>query len=286
MAIYHLSAKPVQRSQGRSATAAAAYRSGSKIKDQRDGRTHDYRPRRGVDYTALVGWSSDRESLWNEAELAERRKDATTAREYEVAIPQELSGEMSIRLVKGFALLLHHEYGVAVDVAIHDFDTSNPHAHVMATTRPVVDGGLSSKKASIEWSDKKRKQENLGKRKDELEEIRASWAEMCNYALEMEGFEERIDHRSYERQGLECIPGRHLGHAVTALLRRGEYSWRADAERQRQAEAEAEREKAEQEQALQSQASEVMTTAARLAAFDAANAPPPEADDTDEVRPS
>lgn len=286
MAIYHLSAKPVQRSQGRSATAAAAYRSGSKIKDQRDGRTHDYRPRRGVDYTALVGWSSDRESLWNEAELAERRKDATTAREYEVAIPQELSGEMSIRLVQGFALLLHHEYGVAVDVAIHDFDTSNPHAHVMATTRPVVDGGLSSKKASIEWSDKKRKQENLGKRKDELEEIRASWAEMCNYALEMEGFEERIDHRSYERQGLECIPGRHLGPAATALLRRGEHR-RADAERQRQAEAEAEREKAEQEQAPH-QASEVTTTAARLAAFDAAVGPPVDEadDDTDEVRPS
>jgi Ni/Co efflux regulator RcnB len=96
MASYHLSAKTISRSHGRSATGAAAYRSGARIDDERTGMIHDYRRRRGVEASLLIipdnapDWASDRARLWNAAEQAETRKNSTVAREFEIALPAEL----------------------------------------------------------------------------------------------------------------------------------------------------------------------------------------------------
>ena len=228
MAIYHLSVKPVQRSRGRSSTAAAAYRSASKISDQREGRKHDYSRKQNVDHCEIVGWSGSREELWNAAEQAERRKDATTAREYEVALPIELTKEQQIELTRNFAKELNERYGVAADIAIHNTDSENPHAHIMTTTRPVLNGDLSSEKASIEWSDKKRKQHNLSTRKEELERTRASLAEHTNNALQAADIDERVDHRSFKDRNIERTPTIKEGPTAAAMRKKGKQSNRSE----------------------------------------------------------
>jgi len=219
MAIYHLSVKPVQRSKGRSATAAAAYRAGEVIECQREGRSHDYARRSGVAHTELVGWSGSREALWNAAE-AEGRKNATTAREYEIALPDELGAEQQQAATRDLAEWLHDRHGVAVDIAIHDHDQHNPHAHVMATTRTVTDDGQDlGDKATVEWSDKKRHQHGLPKLKDELAAVREQWEQVANRHLEAAQEAARIDHRSLADQGADWEPTTHEGFAVRRIER-------------------------------------------------------------------
>ncbi|MGL5678359.1 MAG: MobA/MobL family protein, partial [Plesiomonas shigelloides] len=126
MAIYHMSVKPVSRSAGRSATAAAAYRAGSKIIDQRTGEIHDFTRKQGVLSASLVlpdsagDWAKDRSTLWNAAEQAERRKDACVAREIVVALPSELDEVSRQELVLEFAKGMADSEGCAVDVCIHE----------------------------------------------------------------------------------------------------------------------------------------------------------------------
>ena len=151
MASYHLSVKTVRRSQGRSATAAAAYRAAERIVCEREGRVHDYGRKGGVEATILVlpehalEWAQDRERLWNAAEAAERRKDSVVAREWELALPAELTPEGRLELAQAFASALVERYGVAADVAIHaphrEGDQRNHHAHVLTTTRGAGAGG-------------------------------------------------------------------------------------------------------------------------------------------------
>ena len=206
MAIYHLSVKPVQRSKGRSATAAAAYRAAERIVDERTGEIHDYRRRGGVDHAEIVGWSGTRSELWNAAEKAERRKDGTPAREYEIALPRELDREQREELAREYAQWLHERHGVAVDVCIHGHDTDNPHAHLLATTRVVDAQGQSlGDKAAVEWSDRKRKQHGMEGRKTELAAARETWQNLANKALERAGQAERIDHRTLEAQRTEAL---------------------------------------------------------------------------------
>lgn len=146
MAIYHCSVKGISRGVGRSATAAAAYRSGDRIVDERTGEIHDYRKRSGVEHAELVlpeGVTITREELWNAAEQAEKRKDAKVAREWNLALPDELDHQQRIELARSFALKLVNRYGVAADVCIHspgrDGDQRNHHAHILTTTR-ICDG--------------------------------------------------------------------------------------------------------------------------------------------------
>lgn len=225
MAIYHLSVKAVKRSAGRSATAAAAYRSGELVHDERTGETHDYRRRSGVLHTELVGWASSRAQLWNAAETAERRKDACVAREYEIALPAELESGAQVELARQFGRWLRERHGVAVDICVHQGhgDARNVHAHILASTRPVeADGGLSEIKAQIEWSDKKRRAHGLPGRKTELAAAREAWEVMANAALERAGQAARIDCRSLAAQGIEREPEPKMGPAATAMERRGE----------------------------------------------------------------
>jgi hypothetical protein len=234
MAIYHLSVKPVSRGGGRSATAAAAYRAAELVHDETSGQTFDYTRKRGVEHTEIVlptqaakrdiNWARDREALWNEAERAERRSNSRVAREYEIALPHELTRVQRLELVRSFASEIANRHGVAVDFAIHaphrEGDQRNHHAHLLATTRVIEPGGLGEK-ATIEWSDANRRKAQLEPAKKEIEAIRERWAQVANEKLLDHGIEARIDHRSLEAQGIEREPTTHLGPAVSSLKRRG-----------------------------------------------------------------
>ena len=221
MAIYHLSVKAVSRSAGRSATAAAAYRAGCEIADERTGEIHDYTRKGGVESADIVlpdgapEWATDRAKLWNAAELAEKRKDACVAREFEVALPSELSPAERRRLALDFAKDMANREGCAVDVAIHapgkEGDNRNHHAHILRTTRKVEADGLGAKLDT----------EKAGrKRSDDLEAVRAKWADLMNERLRENGIAARVDHRSLEAQGIDREPTQHLGPAATGYERR------------------------------------------------------------------
>ena len=221
MAIYHFSVKAVSRSAGRSATAAAAYRAGCEIADERTGEIHDYRRKAGVESADIVlpdgapEWATDRAKLWNAAELAEKRKDACVAREFEVALPAELSTAERRRLALDFAKDMANREGCAVDVAIHapgrEGDNRNHHAHILRTTRKVEADGLGAKLDT----------EKAGrKRSDDLEAVRAKWADLMNERLRENGIAARVDHRSLEAQGIDRAPTKHLGPVATAYERR------------------------------------------------------------------
>ena len=288
MVVYHLSAKPIQRSKGRSATSAAAYRAGTCLKDERTGEVHDYTRKQGVEWSEIVFPTNDpslglgftcalkgeeaisREELWNMAEAAEKRKDGTTAREYEVAVPAELTAEQRRDMVKGFCQNLATKYGVVVDVAIHapgrEGDNQNHHAHILCTTRRFENGQLTTK-ADIELSDTDRRKKGLCTRREELVQIREEWAMQCNAILQRNGHGVRVDHRS-----LAEVAGLEAANAGVQEVWRGYQSYKvkraqmleranALAEQERRAEAaRLERERLEQERIEQERQAE----AARL----------------------
>jgi Ti-type conjugative transfer relaxase TraA len=204
VAIYHLSAKIVQRSSGQSAVAAAAYRSGSLLYEDATGITHDYTRKRGVAHSEILApagapsWVFDRQSLWNTAEAAERRKDAQVAREIEVGLPIELSSTENIALLRDFAQREFVRKGMVADIGMHLDNPHNPHAHILLTTRDLTATGFGPKNRT--WN-----------AKSELLEWRRGWAEVTNEHLIEAGLGVRIDHRSYADQRLDLIPGRKLG---------------------------------------------------------------------------
>ena len=160
-------------------------------------------------------WAADRAKLWNAAELSEKRRDACVAREFEVALPSELSPEERRRLALDFAQEMANLEGCAVDVAIHapgrEGDNRNHHAHMLRTTRRVEGEGLGSKLET----------EKAGrKRSEDLEAMRARWAEMTNERLREHGLEARVDHRSLVAQGIQREPSKHLGPAASGYERR------------------------------------------------------------------
>ncbi len=222
MAIYRLQVTAVSRKTGRSAPAAAAYRAGALIVNERDGRTHDYRQRYGVEGDPFLivpedcKWAEDRSVLWNAAEAAENRKDAKVAREYTVALPAELDEDGRRELSKKFGLLIRDRYGVAVDVAVHEpserGDERNFHAHLLTTTRTVGPAGLGAKTRQLDVSTRA---------SVEVEQLRASWERLVNEALEQVGSTDRVSHLSHARRGTGLVPQVTLGVAASALERRG-----------------------------------------------------------------
>ncbi len=242
MAIYHASTKPIARSAGRSAVAAAAYRAGVELVDARTGLVHDYTRKGGVEHTEILtpdGLGAERNGLWDAAELAEKRKDARTAREWIVALPSELSAGQRTELARDFGQCLVARYGVAVDFAIHapdrEGDHRNHHAHLLTTTRQVsraADGGLTlGAKAHIELSDKARRERGLGAAADEVKAVRELWEHTANAALERAGVDTRIDARSLQAQGIDREATQHLGPVASEMERRGKESDRGDGNR-------------------------------------------------------
>ena len=221
MAIYHLSVKTISRSAGRSATAAAAYRAGVKITDERTGEIHDYTRKGGVESAELVlpagapEWAADRAALWNAAEQAETRKNSTVAREFEIALPEVLSPAERVRLARDFARELVERHGCAADVCIHapgkDGDDRNHHAHILLTTRRLGPEGFGEK--TRELDDQKTGPQIVT-------QWRERFAQLQNERLREAGHSVQVDHRSHAERGLDAEPTRHLGPAATGYERR------------------------------------------------------------------
>ena len=231
MAIYHLSMKPVSRAGGRSAVASMAYRAGEKLTNERDGITHDYTAKQGVEHAEIVlpegvnaDWARDRSDLWNAAEFAEKRKDARVAREFEIALPHELSAEQRLEAAREMAQELADRYGAAVDFAIHApheaSDVRNHHAHLLMTTRQVTEGGLGDK-TYLERENKWLLAHDLPTTDMQLRDLRQRWEGIANERLAMAGLDIRIDHRSHMERGLEIAPTEHMGVHATQMERRG-----------------------------------------------------------------
>ena len=192
----------ISRSQGRSATAAIAYRVAERIEDRRTGLTFDYAKRGGVDYTETLApdhapdWVFDRSELWNRVEEAETRKNSQVAREVRVALPAELTHAQRVELVRDFAQEQFVDRGMVADIALHapgrDGDDRNHHAHILLTTREIGAEGFTTK--NRDWN-----------KVELLEHWREAWALGSNHALERAGLEERIDHRTLEAQREEAL---------------------------------------------------------------------------------
>lgn len=221
MAIFHLSVKTISRSAGRTATAAAAYRAGARITDERTGEIHDYGRKRGIESATLIvpdnapEWARDRHLLWNAAEQAERRRNSTVAREFEIALPAELSPEGRAELAHDFARRLVKTHRCAADVCIHapsrGGDQRNYHAHILLTTRRLGQDGLAEK--TRELDDK-----TTG---PELVKLwRETFAVLQNAWLQRAGLASRVDHRTLEAQRIERPATRHLGPAATGFERK------------------------------------------------------------------
>lgn len=221
MASYHLCVKPVSRSAGRSATAAAAYRAGVEIADVRTGEVHSYTRKKGVESAHILlpvnapTWAVDRATLWNAVEQAETRKNSTVAREFEVTLPAELSAAERQRLAHDFAREIVERHGCAADVAIHApgkrGDNRNHHAHILLTTRRLGPAGFTEKTREL---DDKKTGPAL------VVEWRERFAKLQNERLQEAGVSDRVDHRSLEAQGVDRVPTFHLGPTAAAIERR------------------------------------------------------------------
>jgi Ti-type conjugative transfer relaxase TraA len=208
MAIYHLHVKVIGRKSGASAVASAAYRSGSRLRDERLDRSHDFSAKRGVVHSEVLlpenapeAWS-DRERLWNEVEAFEIRKDAQLAREVEFAIPREMSEAQGIELARDFARGEFVDRGMIADLNVHrdvgEDGMPKPHAHVMLTMRAVDEDGFGPKVR--DWN-----------RTEMVERWRERWAELANERLAELDIDSRIDHRSLEAQGIALEPQSQIG---------------------------------------------------------------------------
>ena len=242
IAIYHCSIKIISRGKGKSAVAAAAYRSGEKLINNYDGITHDYTRKSGIAHTEILLPShappdfQNRAVLWNSVEKIEKSKNSQLAREIELAIPKELPPEQQIKLVREYVKDNFVSAGMCADIAIHDKKDGNPHAHIMLTMRPLNENGEWGAKSKKEYiTDKngeriKLKNGNFKTKKvdtidwneqSKAELWRSKWAELANKYLEQNSIADRIDHRSFERQGTEQIPTVHLGVAASQMERKG-----------------------------------------------------------------
>ena len=242
IAIYHCSIKIVSRGKGKSAVAAAAYRSGEKLTNEWDGLTHDYTKKGGVVHSEILLPAhappafSDRSTLWNSVELSEKSNNAQLAREVEIALPVELSREEQTRLVREYCSSQFVSKGMIADFNLHDTGSGNPHAHILLTMRPLDEKGAWLPKSKKEYvldengekirlpsgRYKTRKVDLMDWNNRENAEVwRRAWADLANKFLAQNNRPERIDHRSYERQGIDQIPTVHVGVSATQMEKKG-----------------------------------------------------------------
>jgi Ti-type conjugative transfer relaxase TraA len=218
MAIYHLHVKLIGRKSGSSAVASAAYRSASRLRDERLDRSHDFSAKRGVVHSEVMlpehapdAWS-DRERLWNDIEAFEVRKDAQLAREVEFALPREMTQAQGIELARDFTRSEFVDRGMIADLNVHWDMTEDgmpkPHAHVMLTMRAVDESGFGQKVR--DWN-----------RTEMVERWRERWAELANERLAELDIDARIDHRSLEAQGIALEPQNQIGAPAKRIEEKG-----------------------------------------------------------------
>jgi len=192
---------------------------------------HDFTHKEGVEHSEIVlpqgvsaDWALDRSKLWNAAEFAEKRKDARVAREFEIALPHELSPEGRLKAARAFAQDLANRYGAAVDFAVHSpsehGDIRNYHAHVLMTTRQVGKAGLGEK-TYLEHKNARLLANGMATTDMQLRDIRQLWEGIANRELQREGLDVRIDHRSHMERGLELSPTEHMGVHASQMQQQG-----------------------------------------------------------------
>jgi hypothetical protein len=225
--------KVISRSTGRTAIAAAAYRSGERLHDNQLDQTYDYTRRRGIESTFIVApenapqWAYNLESLWNEAQAKDNRKNSCLAREIELALPSAIDADGRAEIAREFSQHLVERYGVAVSAALHEpsrhGDGNNYHAHILFTTRRMDADGLGMKTRELD-----ERKTGAG----EVEHLREYAASLINSYLEDAGSGERVDHRSYKDRGSDQTPTEHLGVEAAGKERRGEPSRIGDENRE------------------------------------------------------
>lgn len=218
MADYRLSAQVIKRSDGKSSVASAAYRAAERLEDHRTGEIHNYAPKGGVEHSEILApdntpeWMLKRQDLWNAVEKIERRKDAQLAREIQLSLPHELTPEQRRELVQDFVKDQFVDHGMIADVAIHSpnpkGDERNHHAHIMLTMRELTADGFGKK--NRDWNSR-----------ETVNRWREEWANHQNRSLERHGHDARVDHRSYEDQGIDREPTQHRGNSASAMEARG-----------------------------------------------------------------
>ena len=211
MAIYHFSVKAISRATGASAVASAAYRSGSRLHDERLDRDHDFTNKSGVVHSEILlpdgapEQLSDRATLWNTVEAGEKRKDAQLSREVEFAIPREMDQAQGVELARDFVQREMVDRGMVADLNVHwDIGAdglAKPHAHVMLSMREVGEEGFGAKVR--DWN-----------RTELVEHWREAWADHVNARLAQLDIDARIDHRSLEDQGIDLEPQHKIGPAA------------------------------------------------------------------------
>ena len=247
MAIFHFTVTQTKRSKGQSAIASAAYRSGERLYSEYYGEYSDYTRKGGVICSDILLPShapkeyADRQTLWNAVEKAERGKTAQLAYSFEISLQNEFSLEENIALARKFLLEQFVSRGMTVDVSFHekehgDGGTPNPHFHFLCPIRPIEqDGtwGLKQRRVYALDEDGNRIRDQNGEfvfnavpttdwgSPETLEHWRQTWAEMCNAKFAEKGLDVRIDHRSYERQGVDLLPTIHEGATVRAMEKKG-----------------------------------------------------------------
>ena len=240
----HFNISITQRSRGQSAVAGAAYQSGDKLFSEYDQKYKDYSRKQGIVYTEIMlppnapPEFANRETLWNAAEEIEKQWNSQLARRLVLALPREVPAEQYPRMVRDYCNEHFVSKGMCCDFAIHDPDPTghNPHCHIMLTMRALGENG--------KWLPKSRKVYDLDENGERIrlpsgnwkchkestvdwneqyhcEEWRQGWQDIQNRYLELAGSPERVDLRSYERQGLDTVPTVHMGPAVTQMERRG-----------------------------------------------------------------
>ena len=247
IALYHFHVTQIKRSAGQSAVAAAAYRSGEKLHSEYYGEDSDYTRKGGVICSEILLPShappeyADREILWNAVEKAERGKNAQLAYSFDIALQNEFSMEENINLARQFLMDNFVSRGMVADFSVHSPDKEeggiqNPHFHVMCPIRPIEQDGKWGNKQRREYvldEDGNRIRDEAGNdmfnavpttdwgKPETLEFWREQWAELCNATFAEKGLDCRIDHRSFERQGVEQIPTQHEGPTVRAMEAKG-----------------------------------------------------------------
>ena len=230
MAIYHLHVKVIGRKAGSSAVASAAYRSASRMRDERIDRVQDFSNKRGVVHSEIMlpenapEHLGDRERLWNDVEAFEVRKDAQLAREVEFAIPREMTQAQGIELARDFAQAEFVDQGMIADLNVHwdigEDGMPKPHAHVMLTMRSVDENGFGPKVR--DWNATQM-----------VERWRERWAEHVNERLAELDIDAHIDHRSLEAQGIGLEPQSQIGAPAQRIEGEGiEAANRADMHRE------------------------------------------------------
>jgi len=229
VADYRFSANVISRGKGQSSVASAAYRSSSRLIDERTGEIHDYTRKTGVTHSEVMTpegtpeWMKDRTQLWNAVESVERRKDAQLSREVQLSLPHELDQAQRKELVLGFVQEQFVTRGMIADVAIHApseaGDERNHHAHIMLTMRELVGDGFGKK--NRDWNSP-----------ENLTNWREKWAQHQNRELERHGHPSRVSHLSYEAQGIDREPSEHLGPVASDMERNGKDSRIGDENRQ------------------------------------------------------